>query len=190
VSHQTITFLLLAAVVVVFILDRFPVAVVAVATALALWATGVLDLNQALAGFGDPAVLFIASLFVVSESLDATGVTAWAGQMLIARVGESRTRLLVLMMLLVALLTALISVDGAVAALLPVMVVTAARLRRPTAQLLLPLAFAARGHAGEPDGDGARRLSLRRLLEGRAAAPRAVRARRRPPRARLLAVLR
>jgi hypothetical protein len=41
-------------------------------------------------------VLFIASLFVVSESLDATGVTAWAGQQLVARAGESRARLLVL----------------------------------------------------------------------------------------------
>jgi di/tricarboxylate transporter len=145
-SDSTITFIVLGAVVVVFVLDYFPVAVVAVATSLALWATGVLDLNQALAGFGDPVVLFIASLFVVSESLDATGITAWAGQQLVARVGESRTRLLVLMMGLVAGLTALISVNGAVAALLPVTVVLALRLRRPSSQLLLPLAFAA--HAG------------------------------------------
>src|SRR5262245_53587868 len=145
-SDTTITFLVLGAVVLVFVLDRLPVAVVAVATALSLWATGVLDLNQALAGFGDPAVLFIASLFVVSESLDATGVTAWAGQQLVARVGESRVRLLVLTLLLVAGLTAMISVNGAVAALLPVAVVMALRLRRPPSQLLLPLAFGA--HAG------------------------------------------
>jgi Na+/H+ antiporter NhaD/arsenite permease-like protein len=134
VSDQTITFLLLAGVVVVFVLDRFPVAVVAVGTALALWATGILDLNQALSGFGDPVVLFIASVFVVSESLDATGITAWAGQKLVENVGGSRRRLLVLMMLLVAALTALISVNGAVAALLPVVVVTAARLRQPTSR--------------------------------------------------------
>jgi di/tricarboxylate transporter len=146
VSHTTITFLVLGAVVVVFVADQLPVAVVAMGTALSLWATGVLDLNQALAGFGDPAVLFIASLFVVSESLDATGVTAWAGQQLVLRVGESRTRLLVLMLLLVAALTALISVNGAVAALLPVAVLLAMRLRRSPSQLLLPLAFAA--HAG------------------------------------------
>jgi len=136
----------LAAVVVVFIADRFPVAVVAVATALSLWATGVLDLNQALAGFGDQAVVFIAALFVVSESLDATGVTAWAGQQLVGRFGDSRMRLIVAMMLLVAVLTALISVNGAVAALLPVMVVTAVRLQQTASQLLLPLAFGA--HAG------------------------------------------
>ena len=49
-------------------------------------------------------------------------------------------------MLLVALLTALISVNGAVAALLPVVVVIAVRLKRAPSQLLMPLVFAA--HAG------------------------------------------
>lgn len=144
-SDTTITFLVLAAVVLVFMWDKVPVAVVAVGTALSLWATGVLDLEQALAGFGDPTVVFIASLFVVSEGLDASGVTSWAGQQL-ARVGGSRTRLLTAMMLLTAVLTALISVNGSVAALLPVIVVTAVRLGRSASQLLLPLAFGA--HAG------------------------------------------
>jgi di/tricarboxylate transporter len=145
-SPTTITFLVLAGTIVVFVLDRFPVAVVAIGVALSLWATDVLDLEQALAGFGDPTVLFIASLFVVSEGLEAAGVTSWAGQQLIARVGESRTRLIVLTMLLVAVLTALISVNGAVAALVGVAVVTAVRLGRSPAQLLMPLAFGA--HAG------------------------------------------
>ena len=50
------------------------------------------------------------------------------------------------MMLICALLTAVISVNGAVAALIPVVVVTAVQLRTPTSQLMMPLAFAA--HAG------------------------------------------
>ena len=91
-------------------------------------------------------MIFIASLFVVSAGLDATGVTAWAGQFLIAQAGESRARLLIFTMLLVALLTALISLNGSVAALLPVVVVMAVRLGRPPSQLLMPLVFA--GHAG------------------------------------------
>ena len=145
-SDSTITFIVLGAAVVVFVWDRLPVATVAVGVALSLWATGVLDLDEALAGFGDPTVIFIASLFVVSEGLEAAGVTAWAGNELVARVGASRTRLIVLTMLLVAALTALISVNGAVAALVPVTVVLATRLRRPPSQLLMPLAFGA--HAG------------------------------------------
>ena len=87
-SDSTITFLVLGATVVVFVWDYLPVAIVALGVTLSLWATGVLELDQALAGFGDPAVIFIASLFVVSESLDATGVTAWAGQELIDRAGD------------------------------------------------------------------------------------------------------
>jgi di/tricarboxylate transporter len=145
-SDETITFLILGVVVAVFVWDHLPVAAVALGTALTLWATGVLTLEQALAGFGDPTVIFIASLFVVSEALDATGVTAWAGQELIARAGESRARVLILMLLLVAVLTALISVNGSVAALLPVVAVMAVRLRQAPSQLLLPLAFGA--HAG------------------------------------------
>lgn len=145
-SDSTITFVVLAAAIVVFVWDYVPVAVVAVGVALSLWATGVLSLDQALAGFGDPTVIFIASLFVVSEGLDASGVTAWLGQLLTGLAGESRTRLLVFTMLLVAGLTALINPNGSVAALLPVAVVTAMRLGRSPSQLLLPLAFGA--HAG------------------------------------------
>ena len=145
-SDIALTFAILGLIVALFISNKVPVGIVAIGAALSLWATGVLDLGQVLAGFGDPAVLFIASLFVVSEGLDATGVTAWAGQQLIDRAGESRTRLIVYMMLLVALLTALISVNGAVAALLPVVVVMAVRLGRPPSQLLMPLVFGA--HAG------------------------------------------
>jgi len=146
VSDSTITFVVLGLTVAVFIWDRVPVAAVALGVALSLWATGVLDLEQALAGFGDPTVIFIASLFVVSEALDSTGVTAWAGQQLLARAGGSRTRVVALTMLLVAVVTALISVNGAVAALLPVAAVMAVRLRMSPSQLLLPLAFGA--HAG------------------------------------------
>jgi di/tricarboxylate transporter len=138
---------IIAVVVVLFIWNKLPVVVVAMATAMALWATQVLTLGQALGGFGDPAVIFIACLFVVSAGLETTGVTAWAGQLLIRGAGkESRTRLLLLTMSLVAVLTAMISVNGAVAALLPVVVVMAVRLKRKSSQLLMPLVFSA--HAG------------------------------------------
>jgi di/tricarboxylate transporter len=146
VSDSTITFVVLGVAVVLFVWDYFPVELVAVGAALSLYATGVLDLSQSIAGFGDQTVIFIASLFIVSAALDATGVTVWAGQRLIDAAGDSRSRLIVLTMLLVAALTALISVNGSVAALLPMVVLLAIRLRRPTSQLLLPLAFGA--HAG------------------------------------------
>jgi di/tricarboxylate transporter len=139
-------FLVLGAVVALFVSNRVPVAIIAVGTAMSLWATGILELEEAVAGFGDPTVLFIASLFVVSEALDATGVTAWVGQMLIDRAGHERARILVAMMVMCALITALITPNASVAALVPVVVIIAVRVGQPTSQLLIPLAFAA--HAG------------------------------------------
>ncbi|WP_116996593.1 SLC13 family permease [Desertimonas flava] len=145
-SDMTISFCVLAGVVVLFVSNLIPVELVAIGAALTLYATDVLTLDETIGGFGDSSVVFIATLFVVSEGLDATGVTAWAGQQMMNRVGDSRTRLMVVMMLLVAVLTALISVNGAVAALLPMVAVLAVRLGRAPSQLLMPLAFAA--HAG------------------------------------------
>jgi di/tricarboxylate transporter len=139
--------LIIVVAVVLFVWNRLPVVVVAMAVGLSLWATGILSLPAALAGYGDPAVMFIATLFVVSAALEKTGITAWAGQLLIEKAGEdSRPRLLGLTMSLGALLTAVISLNGAIAALLPVVVVMAVRLKRHASQLLMPLVFAA--HAG------------------------------------------
>lgn len=145
-TDATISLLILAGTIVLFVLNRFPVGVVAIATALALYFTGVLDAQQALAGFGDPVVVFIAALFVVSEGIDSTGVTTWAGQKLIDRAGERRSRLLTAVMVFCAVLTALISLNGSVAALLPMVVVLATRIGVAPSQMLMPLAFA--GSAG------------------------------------------
>lgn len=132
--------------VVLFVWNKLPVELVALGAALSLYATGVLELQQSLAGFGEPTVILIASLFVVSEGLDATGTTAWAGQQLLMRAGDGGARVMVLMMLLVAGLTALITVNGSVAALIPMVVLLSVQLGRPASQMLMPLAFAA--HAG------------------------------------------
>ncbi|NCD15936.1 MAG: SLC13 family permease [Actinobacteria bacterium] len=138
--------LILAGAVALFVWNRLPVGVVAVGTALTLYLTGVLPVEQALAGFGDPVVIFVASLFVVSEGLDATGVTTWAGQAITDRAGTGRRRLLVAFMVLAGVLTAVVSPNGSVAALLPMVVIVALRHDHHPSQMLMPLAFAA--HAG------------------------------------------
>lgn len=145
-SQAALAFAILGAVVVLFAWNRLPVEVVALGAALSLYLTGLLGPAEIFAGFGDPVVIFVASLFVVSEGMDATGVTTWAGQTLMAHAGTGRTRLLVLVMLLVAGLTALITVNGAVAALLPMVVILAVRTGHAPSELAMPLAFGA--HAG------------------------------------------
>ena len=145
-SDQTITLLILAVSVVVFVWNRLPVGIVALGVALALWATDVLTLEQSVAGFGTPTVILIAALFVVAEGLDAAGITTWAGQLVVRHAGDSQSRFIVLIMVVVAVLAAVITTTGAVAALYPMIVVLAVRMGRSPSKYLMPVAFA--GHAG------------------------------------------
>ncbi len=145
-SDAAIVYVVLAALVVLFVWNKVPVEIVALSAPLVLLATGVISIEQTFAGFGDTTVIFIAALFIVSAGIDITGVTTWAGQWMVARAGGSQTRLIVVMMAIVALLTALIGVNGSVAALLPMVVLVAVRLEIPASKLLMPLAFGA--HAG------------------------------------------
>lgn len=145
-SPAAISLLVLAAVVVLFVWNRLPVEVVAIGSAMVLYFTGVITMPEMLAGFGDATIVLIAALFVVSEGLEATGVTTWVGQVLLKGAGESSRRLVVLTMVLVAALTAVINLNGAVAALLPMVIVIAVRKGISPSKLLMPLAFA--GSAG------------------------------------------
>lgn len=137
---------ILAITIVIFVWNKIPVEIVALGVSLLLFATGIIDVDDVFSGFGSGTVVLIAALFVVAEAIDASGITTWMGGLLVKYAGDSRARLILLIMIFTAILTAVISVNGAVAALLPMVVVLAVRLRREPGQLLMPMAFAA--HAG------------------------------------------
>lgn len=142
-ADSVTTLIVLAVSVALFISNRLPVGVVAILTALALPALGIIDLPTALAGFGDPAVIFIATLFVVSEGLEKSGITAWAGRQITGRAGGGHVRLLVAVMVVTAMLSALISPNGAAAAMIPITLAAARSSHQRPAALLMPVAFAA-----------------------------------------------
>jgi di/tricarboxylate transporter len=146
-TEAVLTLTVLAGVVILFVTNRIPVEVTAIGSALVLYALGILTLPEAFAGFADPAVVLIASLFVVSEGLDATGVTTWLGGAVVARAGSKPTRLLLLLMLLAAAMTGLIGLNGTIAALLPMAIVVAMRRSILPSRLLMPMVFA--GAAGQ-----------------------------------------
>jgi di/tricarboxylate transporter len=140
-DDATISLIVLGAAIVLFIWNRLPVTTVALLSALSLYAFGVLNLREIYAGFGDPVIIFIAALFVVSDGVDATGLTAWVGQRMVNLVGTGFRRLLVTICLLGAVAAALVTPNGAVTALLPMAIAIAVRIGRSPSQLLMPLAF-------------------------------------------------
>ena len=112
--------LLLAAAVVMFVVNRPRMDAVALMMIVVLPLTGVITMNEALAGFSDPNIVLIAALFVIGEGLVRTGVARRLGDWLDAKAGSSETRLLVLLMLAVGGLGALMSSTAVVAIFIPV----------------------------------------------------------------------
>ncbi|MEE3849066.1 SLC13 family permease [Gordonia sp. LSe1-13] len=141
-SDATLSLIILAVTIVAFVWNRLPVGVVAIASALALYFFGLIDLDGLTAGLGQSVIVFIAALFVVSEGLEASGITAWAGQLLTRLAGTGRVRVLAAIAVLSAILAALITINGAAAALVPVTVAVARHAGMLPSKVLIPLAYA------------------------------------------------
>jgi len=133
---------LLLITIILFVSDRVRLDVVAVLVILVLMLSGLLTPGEALAGFGDPVVLLIAGLFVVGEGLYRTGVAFAVGDWLMRVAGTHELRLLVMLMLVVAGLSAFMSSTGAVAIFIPIVLSLAARAGISPSRLLLPIALA------------------------------------------------
>jgi di/tricarboxylate transporter len=133
---------LLLVTVLLFVSDRVRLDVVAVSVILVLMLSGLLTPGEALAGFGDPVVLLIAGLFVVGEGLYRTGIAFAVGEWLMRVAGTNELRLLVMLMLVVAGLSAFMSSTGAVAIFIPIVLGLAAKAGISPSRLLLPIALA------------------------------------------------
>ncbi|MDL2320989.1 SLC13 family permease [Desulfosarcina sp. OttesenSCG-928-B08] len=105
--------------------------------------TGVISLSDALSGLADPNVVLIAALFVIGESLVRTGVTQNLGNFLVKKAGQSETRLMVLLMVIVSGIGAFMSSTGVVAIFIPVALRVAFNVGIAPGRLMMPLSIAA-----------------------------------------------
>lgn len=138
-----IVLLMLGAAIAMFALNKPRVDAVALIMMVALPFTGVVTMNEALAGFSNPNIVLIAAMFVIGEALARTGVARGIGDWLADRGGNSTWRLLVLLMLAVGLLGSVMSSTGVVAIFIPVVLRIASRRRIAASQLMMPMAYAA-----------------------------------------------
>ncbi len=141
-SESLFVFGLLFVTVVLFVSDRLRLDVIAIMVILALMLSGLLSPEEALAGFGDPVVLLIGGLFVIGEGLFRTGIAHSVGNWLMGVAGTNETRLMVLLMLVVAVLSAFMSSTGAVAIFIPIALSLAAKGGVSPSRLMMPMAIA------------------------------------------------
>ncbi|MCT8138945.1 SLC13 family permease [Anaerobacillus sp. CMMVII] len=141
-SQLLLTFIILLITTLFFMLGKIRADLIAMCSLLALVLTGIISTSEALAGFSNSIVIMIAGLFVVGGGIFRTGLARLAGNYLLKFGGNSEMRLLLLLMILVAILSAFMSNTGTVAVLMPVVISLALGMRKSPALFLIPLAFA------------------------------------------------
>lgn len=140
---MTITFIILAITIILFVSGKIRPDIVAIASMMALSMTGVLTVNETFSGFSNSSIILIAGLFVVGEAMSRTGLTSWLGNKIITLSKNKSNRLLVLVIIGSAILSAFMSNTGTVASLMPVVIAASWRLKMPASKMLIPLSFAA-----------------------------------------------
>jgi di/tricarboxylate transporter len=134
---------LLAAAITMFAINRPRTDVVALIMMAALPFTGVVSIQETLAGFADPNVVLIALLFVIGQGLVRTGVARRLGDLLVVRAGPNETRLIALLMVIVAGVGSVMSSTAVVAIFVPIVLRIASNTGIAARRLMMPLSVAA-----------------------------------------------
>ena len=138
-----VTLLLLVLAIVLFALERLPVDIVGILLVIALVVTGVLTIQEGVAGFGNDIIITIAGLFVLVGGLIKTGVIDSIGRRLHKIAGNNEFILTALVMLTAAVSASVLKNTTTTAMFLPVVIAIAAKTKIPPSKLLMPLAFGA-----------------------------------------------
>ncbi len=125
-----------------FITEKFRVDLIALCVLLALILLGLLDSNQALYGFANQATATIAAMFILSAGLVRTGLVEWLALHLDKLAGKTEPRLIIVLCITIAFLSAFILNTATVAVFIPVAIVLAKTRKLSASRVLIPLSFA------------------------------------------------
>jgi di/tricarboxylate transporter len=142
-GHMLVVFAILAGAVALFASGRVRPDVVAILVVLALNLSGVLTIQESLAGFGQPVVVLIAAVSIVGEGLIATGVAYRLGEAVMKAGGSNEGRLVALVMALAGSIGAFMSSSAIVAMFIPVVLGIANKIGLNRKRMLMPLSIAA-----------------------------------------------
>jgi len=125
-----------------FITEKLRVDVAALCVLAVLLLFRLLPPEQALYGFANPATAIIAAMFVISAGLVRTGLVEWIARHLDRIAGKRPRRLVIVLCVTVATLSAFLVNTATVAILIPVAVILSKTRNIAPSRVLIPLSFA------------------------------------------------
>jgi di/tricarboxylate transporter len=125
-----------------FASGRMRVDLVALCVLAALLILRLISPPQALSGLANPATATVAAMFVLSAGLTRTGLVQWLARQIDRLAGKTELRLIVVLSLAIAGLSAFIVNTATVAIFIPVAIVLAGARGISASRVLMPLSFA------------------------------------------------
>lgn len=136
-----ITFLILVCTIAFIIQGKYRADFIALVGLVVLGLTGILTLEELLAGFANPVVMIIAALFIVSAGTFNSGLVDEIGNYLLRFGIGSEQKLLLAVLLGGGLLSAFLSGTSIVVILIPIVISLALKKKMSPSRYLLPLAY-------------------------------------------------
>lgn len=125
-----------------FITEKLRVDLVALCVLVALLLLRLIEIDQALYGFANPATATVAAMFVLSAGLARTGFIDWLARLIEKIAGTTQTQLILVLCVAIAALSAFIVNTATVAIFIPVAIALARSRRIRSSRVLIPLSFA------------------------------------------------
>ena len=141
-AQSTKCLILLAVIALFFVTEIIPLAVTAMAGAIACGLLGFIPAKQVFSGLSNSTVVLFAGMFVVGAAMFYTGLAQKIGETVVRFTGTGENSLMVGVMLVGAGLSSVLSNTGTAACLLPVVLGVCAAAKIPASTELMPLAFA------------------------------------------------
>ncbi len=141
--HQLVTLGVVALVFVIFIKEWLSPDLAAMGAFVLLVVVGVMDPKQALGIFGSSAPVTVAAMFIMSAVLERTGLIDLLAGRFESLAGTSPMRTLIVLLTLVAFLSAFVNNTPVVVVFLPIVLAHCRKTGMKASGMLIPLSFAA-----------------------------------------------
>ncbi|MDR1740350.1 MAG: SLC13 family permease [Synergistaceae bacterium] len=127
---------------VLFIFELIPLPITAMVVPVSLAVSGVITGHEAFQEFGNDTVILFMAMFIIGESIFKTGFADKIGKFTTTVSGGNETKLLLMIVLVVGLMSGVLSNTGTVAVMMPMVIAMCVSSKIAPSKMLIPCAFA------------------------------------------------
>ena len=142
-SPAIITLIVLLVMVLFFVTDKLPAALVSMLGGSVLVVCGIIEPSKLFSAFSGSTIVLVAAMMVVGSALFHTGIAAKMADVLVKVTGTSENGIMIAFMLVSAVISAVCSGVAVVAMLLPIVISVSQRAGVSVSRQLIPMSFAA-----------------------------------------------